>query len=96
MTAPLPIDVSDIDSPLPDPSHEAIRATALKAISVVWTNHLDLLAKLTASQGDLAAAQGALADALGRIAAMQSALDALTARVTALETPPVPNPAPTA
>lgn len=44
--APLPIDVSALIHPLPDPAHDAIRAAVLDAIQVVWSNHLDLVAKL--------------------------------------------------
>lgn len=81
MTQPLPIDVTPLLTPLPDPAHDQIRATTLDAIQRVWANHLDLLGKLTAAQGALDAATGALA--------------ALTDRVAALENPaPAPTPAP--
>jgi uncharacterized coiled-coil protein SlyX len=83
VTAPLPIDVSGISQQLPDPGHEAIRLAALNAITAVAGMHQALV--------DTVTAQGA------QITDMQAALDALTARVTALEpTPaPVPTPAPT-
>lgn len=79
-TPPLPIDTSDIDSPLPDPAHEAMRQTVITALDAFWKQHVDLVAQFSAAQQSLAATQ--------------QALTALTARVAALENPPVPTPTP--
>lgn len=92
--APLPIDISALLEPLPDPAHENLRAHVVSAVGAVWTNHLDLLGKLTAAQADLATAQQTVAAHATQITDQQAALDALTARVTALEPPPVPAPPP--
>lgn len=50
MTAPLPIDISGIDQPLPDPGHEALRVAVLNAIEQVWVLHLQLVAQVNSLQ----------------------------------------------
>lgn len=57
MTAPLPIDVSGISVPLPDPGHEAIRVAALNAIVKVAELHQELVDTVTAQGGQIAALQ---------------------------------------
>lgn len=78
---PLPIDISELLVPLPDPAHDLIREKVVAAVQAVWTNHLGLLAALNVAQGQLATA-------LQMISAQASAITALTARVAALEPTP--------
>ncbi|MGZ4617188.1 MAG: hypothetical protein ACXV3F_00360 [Frankiaceae bacterium] len=61
MTTPLPIDISGIATPVPDPGHDAIRAAALSAVKQVWTNHLQLVAQLQAAQQQIADLQNRVA-----------------------------------
>lgn len=56
-TPPLPIDVSGIAVPLPDPGHEAIRVAALNAIVKVAELHQALMDTVTAQGEQIAALQ---------------------------------------
>lgn len=51
----LPIDISGIDEPLPDPGHEAIRVAAITAIEQVWVLHAQLVAQVADLQRQVAA-----------------------------------------
>lgn len=47
-TPPLPIDTSDINTPLPDAGHEAIRVAVLNSLHEFWTQHLALIDQVNA------------------------------------------------
>lgn len=70
---PLPIDVSPITEPLPDPAHEAIRAAVLTAIQAVFINHQSLLADLAEAKADLEATQQTVTDLQAAVAALTPA-----------------------
>lgn len=79
MSQPLPIDVSPISQPLPDPAHEAIRSAVINALTQVWSDHEALVAQINSLSTQLTQAQSDIA--------------ALTTRVAALENPiPAPTP----
>lgn len=77
MTAPIP---DDITTPVPDAFQEAMRAAVVNAIQDLTTRHQALYGQMVAAKAALDQTQAALAQT-------QQALDALTARVAALETP---------
>lgn len=64
MSAPLPIDISGIQTPLPDLAHEAIRTAVLNAVGLVWTEHQNLVTQV--------------ADQATQIATLQQQVAALT------------------
>lgn len=55
MSSPLPIDVGDLDTPMPDLGHEAIRQVVLSALAQVWSQHQALVDQITALQARVAA-----------------------------------------
>lgn len=91
MSDPVQPLILDIDTPLPDAGHEALRASVVQAIYAIRDWHLALAAQVAgqaaAVQGGVSQLRDTLAATRQELAQTQADLAALTARVTALENP---------